>query len=158
MKKRPISLILSLSLMLVLSPIALAVDGNNSSGQPNNAAHQSVPWVPLAEQLDLSDQQVQQLKDLNLATYQTTKPLKDKLHQTRFELIQLGLEKNADKAAVNAKIKEMTELKAQLHKIHEQNREKMQTILTPAQQSKLKAMKGFGHGGPHCKGCNQPKQ
>lgn len=156
MKRKLILLICSLSLVLVLTPIALAVGGEMSGGRRNSTSDPGCTWVPLVEKLNLSDQQAQQLKELNLSTYQTTKPLKARMHEARFELRQLGLEKNADKAAVNAKIKEINDLCAQLHKIHQQKHEKMKTILTPEQQSKLKDMKGFGqHGGRNYKGGTQ---
>lgn len=154
MKKKLILLTLSLALVLALAPIASAAGEGMYGGQSNNNSTPGTNWIPLVEKLDLSDQQSKQLKELNLSTYQDSKPLKAKLQDAKFQLRQLGLEKNADKSAVDAKIKEINDFRAQLHKIRQQRQEKANAILTPEQQAKLKAMKEFGeHGGRCPKGC-----
>lgn len=151
MKKKLVLLALILALVLGISQTANAAGGGMNSGQPHGALTRNPEWVPLVEKLNLSDQQAQQLKELNLNTYQAAKPLKAKLQDARFELRQLGLDKKANKAAVDAKIKEINDLQAQLHKIRQEKWKKVQTILTAEQQSKLKAMKGRGQHGGRCR-------
>ena len=87
---------------------------------------------------------MQQLKEINLSTYQAAKPIKVKLSDARFELRQLRID-GRDKAAIEAKTKEIKEYKDQLHKLQQQKHQKIRSILTAEQQAKLKTMKGFGH-------------
>ncbi|HEX3012422.1 MAG TPA: Spy/CpxP family protein refolding chaperone [Syntrophomonadaceae bacterium] len=156
MKKRLILLTLSLALVLMSASAASAAGAGMNNGPSNSRFCPESNWVSLVEKLNLSDQQANQWKEINLRTYQAAKPIKAKLQDARFELKQMGLEKNADKAAINAKIKEINDLRAQLHKIRQQKREKVQSILTSEQQSQLKALRGFGkHEGRNCEGCKQ---
>ena len=150
-------LALTLTLVAVFSHVAFATGAGNKCVCPNRASSQNPNRVPLAEKLNLSDRQVQQLKEINLSTYQTTKALKIKMLDAKFELRQLRIV-GTDKSAIEAKIKEISDLQAQIHKAHQQKWQKVKSILTPEQQSKLKDMKGFGQHGGWCKeGCPQPK-
>lgn len=146
-------LTLTLTLMLVTSQIAFATVTDNNGINSDRASGPHPNRVPLAEKLNLSDRQVQQLKEINLSTYQATKALKVKMMDAKFELRQLSIA-GTDKSAIDAKIKEIKELKAQIHKIEQEKWQKIQTVLTPEQQSKLKSMKGFGHhSGRYKEGC-----
>lgn len=157
MKKKLMLLALTLTLVVVFSHAALATSAGNKCVCPNQGSSQSLNRVPLAEKLNLSDRQVQQLKEINLSTYQTTKVLKVKLMDAKFELRQLRIA-GKDKSAIDAKIKLVNDLQAQIHKIQQQKWQKVQSILNAEQQAKLKDMKGFGQHGGWCKeGCPQPK-
>jgi len=150
-------LALTLTLVMVFSQAALATGAGNKCVCPNRAFSQNPNQVPLAEKLKLSDRQVQQLKEINLSTYQTTKALKIKLMDAKFELRQLRIA-GTDKAAIDAKVKQINDLQTQIHKIHQQKWQKVQSLLNAEQQAKLKDMKGFGQHGGWCKeGCPQPK-
>lgn len=150
MKKRLMFLTLTLLLVMGFSHAALAAGAGNNASCPNQAASKNANWVPLAERLNLSDRQVQQVKEINLSTYQTTKALKVKLLDARFELRQLMIE-GTDKSAINARNKEIANLKDQIHKAQQEKWQKIKSILTPEQQTKLKEMKGFGRHGGHYK-------
>lgn len=154
MKKKLMFLILTLAFTLVCNQLAFAAcTGNNSSGSGKTLS-QGQNWIPLVQKLNLSGQQVKQLKEINLSTYQSTKALRIKLLDTKFELRQLGIE-GTDKAAIDAKTKEINDLKAQIQKIHQEKRQKVQSILTPEQLSKLKEMKSSGnHCGRDTKNCS----
>lgn len=145
LKKKLMLLTLSLTMLLVFSQAAFATGGGNVD-RPNGSSCQSQNRVPLAQQLNLSDRQVQQLKEINLSTYQATKGLKVKLLDAKFELRQLQIT-GTDKTAINAKAKEVNELKTKIHEIRKQKWQKVQSILTAEQKSKLKDVKGFGHHG-----------
>ena len=150
-------LALSLTLVMVFSHAALATGAGNKCVCPNRGSSQNPNQIPLAEKLELSDRQVKQLKEINLSTYQTTKVLKIKLMDAKFELRQLRIA-GTDKSAVDAKVKQINDLQTQIQKIHQQKWQKVQSILNAEQQAKLKNMKGFGHHGGCCKeGCPQPK-
>lgn len=150
MQKKLILLTFTLAFVLVTLQTASAAGEGINSSRPCQNSSLSTNWVPLAEELKLSDQQAQQLKELNLNTYQATKNLKTKLQDAKFELRQMELSKTTAKTAANAKIKEINNLKAQLHQIRQQKRQKVQSILTPEQQSKLKTIRGSGHHGGRC--------
>ncbi|MGI5922143.1 MAG: Spy/CpxP family protein refolding chaperone [Syntrophomonadaceae bacterium] len=144
MKKGLVLLTLTLALVLAASQMAAAAGPGNVV--PPRGPVEDQNWVPLAEQLNLSDRQVQQLKEINLSTHQTTKALKVKLIDARFELRQLMIT-GSDKAAINAKTKEINDLKTQLHQVKQQKWQQVQSILTAEQQTQLKNLKGFGHHG-----------
>ncbi|MEN6350406.1 MAG: Spy/CpxP family protein refolding chaperone [Syntrophomonas sp.] len=145
MKKKLMFLMFTLALTLVVNQAAFAACPANSC--TNCTVSNQIPdLVPLTEKLNLSDRQVQQLKEINLNTYQTTKALKIKLMDAKFELKQLAIE-GKDKTAINAKTREINDLKAQLKKAYQEKRQKVKSMLTVEQQSKLNETKGFGG---HC--------
>ncbi|MEN6327438.1 MAG: pilus assembly protein, partial [Syntrophomonas sp.] len=63
MKKKLMLLTLSLTMLLVIGQAAYAA-GSGNGDRPNGSSSQN--WVPLAQQLNLNDRQVQQLKEINL--------------------------------------------------------------------------------------------
>ena len=157
LKKKLVVLALSLTLVVVFGHAALATGAGNKCVRPNQASSQSQKQIPLAEKLKLSDRQVQQLKEINLSTYQSTKALKIKLMDAKFELRQLRIA-GTDKPAIDEKVKQINDLQTQIHKLHQQKWQKVQSILNAEQQVQLKEMKGFGkHGGWSKEGCPQPK-
>jgi Spy/CpxP family protein refolding chaperone len=145
LKKKLMLLTLSLAMLLAFGQVAWAT-GSGNCDRPNGSSCQNQNWVPLAQQLNLSDRQVQQIKEINLSSYQTAKGLKVKLLDAKFELRQLQIT-GTDKTAINAKVKEIKELKTKIHEIRQQKWQKIQSILTAEQKSKLKDVKGFGHHG-----------
>ncbi|MBP1761370.1 MAG: pilus assembly/Cpx signaling pathway periplasmic inhibitor/zinc-resistance associated protein [Firmicutes bacterium] len=104
MKKKLVVLALSLTLVVVFSHAALAAGAGNKCVRPNRDSSQNQNQTPLAEKLKLSDRQVQQLKEINLSTYQSTKALKIKLMDAKFELRQLRIA-GTDKSAMDEKVK-----------------------------------------------------
>ncbi len=111
MKKRLMFLTLTLLMVMGFSHAAFATGAGNNASFSNQAASKNANWVPLAEKLNLSDRQVQQVKEINLSTYQTTKALKVKLLDAKFERRQLMIE-GTDKSAINAKNKEISQFKS----------------------------------------------
>lgn len=155
MKKRVMLLVLTLVLVLGITQVASAAGWGMGGGR----ALDSSTWTPLAQKLNLTDDQAQKLKDLDKSCYEATKDLRARLQDAMFELRQMGFDKNPDKAAVDAKIKEINDLRAQLQQITQQNREKMQSILTPEQQSQMKNWRGHGgHRGCRMGGPNGQAQ
>lgn len=152
MKRKLMLLVFTLVIALVSNQATLATTGANNGVSPNGTSYKE--WVPLAEKLNLTDTQVKQLKEINRQTHEATKTLKIKLLDAKYELRQMGIE-GTNKAAMEAKIKEIKELKAQLDKVKQDRWQKTQSILTPEQQSKLKEMKKStpykGHWQNKCK-------
>jgi len=157
LKKRLLVLALALALATVFTHGAIAAGAGNGCSCPNRASSPGYNQVPLAEKLNLSDRQVQQLKEINLNTYQNTRPLKIKLLDAKFELRQLRID-GKDKTAIEAKTKDIKDLRDQLHRLQQQKRQKVQAILTSEQQAKLKTMRAPGHhGGWDKQGYQQPE-
>ncbi|MCL6479977.1 MAG: Spy/CpxP family protein refolding chaperone [Peptococcaceae bacterium] len=159
MKRKVMLLTLTLALVLGIAQIASAtgwgmgggrLGGSKAGGPP---ALSSENWISPVERLNLSNEQAQQLKELHKSNYEATKELRAKLQDAMFELRQMGFEKNPDKAAVDAKIKEISDLRDQMYQIKQQNWQNVQSILTPEQQSLMKNMRGYGRHGGWGMGC-----
>lgn len=103
------------------------------------------------EELGLTDEQVSKIKELQREMYEKTKDLRQKLQDAMFELRQLKAEKDPDQAALDAKAKEVNDLRAQLQKATQEFQQKFESIFTPEQLEKAKSMRGFfdGWGGRH---------
>lgn len=157
MKKKLMVLALALTLMAVFGGSTAAVVSGSRCECPNQASSPDLNRIPIAEKLNLSDRQVQQLKEINLSTYQAAKPIKSKLADARFELRQLRID-GKDKTAIEAKTKEVKALRDQLNKLRQQKHQKIQSILTAEQQAKLKSLKGSGHHGGWGKQGLQPPE
>lgn len=142
MRKKLMVLALTLTLAVAFTNVAAAAGAGNGCACPDRASSQNK--VPIAEKLNLSDRQVQQLKEINLSTYQATRPIKIKLLDAKFELRQLRID-GKDKAAIDAKSKEIKGLQDELRKIRQEKRQKFQSILTSEQLARLKTLKGSGH-------------
>lgn len=153
MKRKVMLLTLTLALVLGIAQIASAAGwgmgggrfGGSPAGTPPTLSSEN--WTSPAASLNLSDQQSQQLKDLQKNAYEATRNLRTKLQDAMFELRQLGLEKNPDKAAVDAKIQEINDLRTQMYQSRQQNWQNSQNILTPEQQAQLNNMRGPGRRG-----------
>ena len=159
MKRKMLLLILALALVLGVTQIASAAGwgmaGGKSSGlwPGGGLALKSENCTFPAEKLNLSDEQVQKLKELQQNAYEASRDLRTKLQDAMFELKQLRLDKNPDSAAIDAKTREVKDLRAQIDQITQQCRQDMQNVLTPEQQSQLENMKGRGgRGGPGMRG------
>lgn len=104
------------------------------------------------EELGLTDEQVAKIQELQREMYEETKDLRQKLQDAMFELRQLRWEKNPDQATLDAKTKEVNDLRAQLQKATQEFQQKFESILTPEQLEKAKSRRGFfgtgriGHG------------
>lgn len=157
LKKKLMVLALALTLTAVFAGTTAAAVAGSSCECPDRASSPDLNRMPIAEKLNLSDRQVQQLKEINLSTYQAAKPIKSKLADARFELRQLRID-GKDKAAIQAKTKEIQEYRDQLGKLRQQKHQKIQSILTSEQQDKLKTLKGSGHHGGWSKQGHRPPE
>lgn len=101
----------------------------------------SEKWVNAVEVLNLTDQQIAKMREINQNTYEQTRDLRIKMMDNMHELKQLQLQKNPDKAQVEAKIKEINDLREKTHGIYQQSRQQCRSILTPEQQAKMKELR-----------------
>jgi Spy/CpxP family protein refolding chaperone len=115
----------------------------------------------LAKQLNLSDQQVAQIKASFEKRHSTMKPLMVSLHSEKKELRTLVMSGNADEAAIRAQSAKVAAAEADLAVARAQGAKEMMAILNPDQQAKfktlrekwetkgMKGMKGHCGKGPH---------
>lgn len=153
MKKK--ALLLTLSLLLVFGVVQAASAGwgwsaGNSDGPRTLSADN---WTSLADALGLTDEQAAKMQDLQKNMYEKMQALRTQLQNSMFALRQLRWQKDVDQATVEAKIKEVNELRSRLYNERQQARQEMQSVLTQEQLDQLGSMCGFGgkHGGRHGK-------
>lgn len=149
--KRIAILLLAVTLVLGLVPAAPAAGLRPGPGPV--VAEGGMSPVPLMS-LGLSDQQLTQIRELRQKTYNETRNLRIQMMDTKFALSQLKLQKNVDQATVDAKIKELQDLRGQMQNNRLQARQKLQTILTPDQWNKLQSAAKERHHG--CKAGDRP--
>ncbi|AGL00502.1 Spy/CpxP family protein refolding chaperone [Desulfoscipio gibsoniae] len=149
MEKRIV--LLTVCLFLVLGIVQVASAAGTVPDDGPRMLH-SDKWINPVEALNLTDQQITKMREINQNTYEQTRDLRIKMMDSKHELKQLQLQKNPDKAQVDAKIKEINDLRAKIHSIYQESRQQCQSLLTPEQQAKiseLKGKKGYGfRGGP----------
>lgn len=152
MKKKILLAVLATVLILGVVQVAWAAPwgpgGFGGANRPN----------PVQE-LGLTDQQVAQIQDLQQKMYEKTRDLRIKLMDAMFALKQLRWQKDPDQAAIDAKIKEINDLRSQLYQAAQENRQQMESVLTPEQKSKLESWCGFGgpRGGKGMRGFGGPR-
>ena len=123
-----------------------------SIAQIASAASQTQPRHPgdHLKSLNLTDEQYSKLRDMQKNHYQETRELKINLQDKFFELKQLKLQKNPDEAKVEAKLKEVKELKNKLSEIRQKNKAEFESILTEEQKKMLPEKSGPNGFGPGC--------
>ena len=149
MKKKAAFIVVALLLVFGIVQIAAASGmGIGWGGGPRVLSGDN--WVSPVKALNLTDDQINKMREIEKNTYQQTRDLRIKLQDKMYELSQLQMQKNPDKAQIDAKIKEINELRSKLSDIHQQSREKWQSLLTQeqlAQLAKTRGGCGMGPGG-----------
>jgi len=111
----------------------------------------------LAKKLNLTDQQVAQMKASFKNRQTTVKPLLANLRTERRQLADLVHSGNADEAAIRAQSARVAAVQADLAVQRAQGVKEMRNILTPEQQAKFQTLRGeweqkmkkrHHHGGP----------
>ncbi|MDN5347857.1 MAG: hypothetical protein PWP65_1421 [Clostridia bacterium] len=146
-------LLLTLTLVLVLGAVHVAWAAPWGFGRFGG-----VNGTSPVQELGLTDQQVTQIQDLQQKMYEKTRDLRIKLMDAMFSLRQLRWQKDPDQAAIDAKIKEINDLRAQLQQATQEFRQQMDSVLTPEQKSKIESRRGFGgpRGGKGMRGFGGP--
>jgi len=143
-------LYLTVTLLLVFGLVQVAAAGMGWGGGPPML--NSDKWVNPVEALDLTDQQINAMREINQSSYEQTRELRIQLMDSMYELKQLRLQKNPDQTSLDAKIKEINNLQEKIHTISQQSREQYQSLLSDEQKNKLQELRckrgcGF-RGGP----------
>jgi len=88
-------------------------------------------------QLDLSDEQNEELKQLRMDHYKAMKPLKNKLLELKASERTLMSEEKVDLKKVNGVIDQQTDLISQIKKMQAEQKVKMKSVFTDEQSMKL---------------------
>ncbi len=138
MKKKLVLLTVALLLVFSITQVAAAEMGWGDSPHKLNSDKMFNP----VEKLNLTDQQIAKMREINQKTYEQTRDLRIKLMDSRHELKQLKLQKNQDQAKIDAKVKEINNLRDKLHGIFQQSKEQCQSLLTQEQRDQLNQLRG----------------
>ena len=125
------------AVMAVSASLAIAMpQGENGWG--GHRGHQGAMSEKLAQKLNLTDTQKQQVSDLNKAFRQNNKAFFEAVHQTRKD-VRAAKEAN-DTAKLNSLKPTVDSQKAQMKQLRDAQDAKILSILTPDQQTQYKAL------------------
>ena len=117
----------------------------------DHSAKEDLPG--LAERLDLSEEQVQQMETIKLEFLKRTADLRNEMHKTKLEISGLVRDPEASEAEILALQKQKIALKSRLMETAAEYQLKARSLLTPDQIRKLPADQcGLGFLGPGKKG------
>lgn len=140
--------LLTITLLLVFGIVQVAAAAGMGWGGDDP---RMLSRANLIDELNLTDQQISKMREINQNTYKQTRDLRIKLMDSMHELKQLKLQKNPDEAQIDAKVKEIKDLREKIYSIKQQSRQECQSLLTQEQQTKMNQLKskkgGFFRGG-----------
>ena len=93
----------------------------------------------MAEKLNLTDAQKQQIKDLNQSFREANKPFFESAHALRMQA--RDARKANDTAKLDALKPQLEAQREQMKQLHEAQQQKIAAVLTPEQRAQLDAMK-----------------
>ncbi|MDI3481649.1 MAG: hypothetical protein PWQ97_1304 [Tepidanaerobacteraceae bacterium] len=112
----------------------------------NAAAYSNGNGASVFDQLDLSDEQYAKLRDILNQSFEKMQALRDEMAKKMLELKNLYLQKTPDKDAIEAKQKEISELREKMLQLRQDNIDEMNNVLTQEQLNKLNSLRGNGLG------------
>ncbi len=95
---------------------------------------------------DLTDEQNEQIDEIQTETQKITTPLRSKLNTLSAELDELLIAENPDRNAIDSKMDEMAEVRTELHKKHIDTRLKIRALLTEKQRVYFDSMRSHRWG------------
>jgi len=151
MKRFSLSLIAGCAAMMLMSSMAMA----QPHGGMKQRAEGEQRRKPMFEELGLTDQQKEQIRQVMLDTRKKNIDVEAKQKLARIELHELMGADTPDQTKINAKISELSKLHETLMRNRIESQLAVQKVLTPEQRKKAKELRpfgprgGFGHfGGP----------
>jgi len=128
------------AVMAVSASLAIAMpqEGKEGKGWGGHRGHRGAMSEKLAQKLNLSDAQKQQIRDLGKAFRQDNKAFFESARQTRQEL-RAAKEAN-DTAKLNSLKPTIESQKVQFKQLRDAQDSKILSILTPDQQAQFKAL------------------
>ncbi len=144
---RKIIVMLAVTLLLAFGIVQVAAAAGIGWGGGGPRMLGDVDRPNPVEALNLTDQQITQMQEIVKNKYNQTRDLRIKLMDSMHELRLLQLQKNPDQAAIDAKIKEINELRDQLSSINQEFRQQCRSLLTEEQLAQINQFRGkMGHG------------
>jgi Spy/CpxP family protein refolding chaperone len=147
MKRKLLLVSLSVVLVLVFAQVAFAWGGGPRGFSGGN-------WVNMADQLQLTDEQVQAIQDIQKKSFDDMQDERAKMQQLRNDLRLLQWQPGADQAQVEAKIQELNDLRQKMFEKQQHYRTEMMSQFTDEQLAEMvrngcgfRGGKGF-YGGP----------
>lgn len=144
MKKKV--MIFAVALLLVLSIVQVAAASGMGKGDKPQV-QSGCKQLNTIQSLKLTDDQVSKIREIQQKNYQQTRNLRIQLQDKAFELRQLQLVKNPDKNQIEAKQKEVKDLRVKINDICQQSREQCLALLTQEQLAQLGKSRGGGNLG-----------
>ena len=95
---------------------------------------------------DLTDEQKEQIEQIQTETQKITTPLRSKLNTLSAELDELLIAENPDRNAIDSKMDEMAEVRTELHKKRVDTRLRIRALLTEKQRVHFDAMRSHKRG------------
>src|SRR5438874_2733587 len=127
------------AIMAVSASLAIAMPQEEGKGWGGHRGHRGAMSEKLAQKLNLTDAQKQQVRDLDKAFHQDNKAFFESTRQTRQEL-RAAKEAN-DTAKLNSLKPTVDSQMAQMKQLRDAQDAKILSILTPDQQTQFKALK-----------------
>ena len=97
----------------------------------------------LKQELNLTPQQQEQMKEIHKDIKEQVKPLHEQLKANREKIRELSASGQANQRAINNLIDESASLKAKMQKLHFEGRLKVKSVLTPEQAQKFEELMPF---------------
>ena len=95
---------------------------------------------------DLTDEQNEQIEEIQTETQKITTPLRSKLNTLSAELDELLIAENPHRNAIDSKMEELTDVRNALHKGHIDARLRIRELLTEGQRVHFDAMRSYRWG------------
>ncbi|MCR4429714.1 MAG: Spy/CpxP family protein refolding chaperone [Tepidanaerobacteraceae bacterium] len=133
-------------LVLGIAAVAFAAPGGRWGGGFGQAAAGNTNWAPPVTQLGLSDEQYAKLREIQNQAFEKLQALRDEMAKKMLELKNLYLQKDPDKNAIEAKQKELSELRDKMLQLRQDNINEANKVLTQEQLDKLNSLRGNGFG------------
>ena len=136
MKSTKLKLLVLATVIIGISNLALAQRGDGPRQQRRHMSFdgQGMGWERMAERLDLTEAQQDQLNTMRLAFHEETLPLKNELREKKARMRTLTTAKEADMKAINQVAEEMGVLRTNMMKKHLAHRQEVRKILTDEQR------------------------
>jgi Spy/CpxP family protein refolding chaperone len=140
--------ILVLTLLLGLTPLLASSQPRRSQPMNDGPRHHmradrpdpAARFERMAAMLELTDQQKEQIKTIQVNGWEDTKPLRNQLDVKRAELRALMSSDSPSQKQINAKIEEMGKLRVELQQKRTSHRLAVRALLTNEQQMKFDQM------------------
>ncbi|MDQ7790707.1 MAG: periplasmic heavy metal sensor [Clostridia bacterium] len=140
MRRKLLLLSLCLVFTLVLAQTAFAWGGGSRGFTADN-------WVNMADLLGLTEDQAQNVRNIQQEAFTAQQDLRSRLHQMNFELRTMRWQPGVDQTQAEAKIQELNELRSQMDEQRQQYREQMLSQFSDQQLAEMMRNGGGQRGG-----------